>query len=191
MGKILANPSLQFPDLVERGFDSSDPLDILELFKDIGPELPGGFQRCQGVDISQGIEHFRQVGKGFLLEEVDKGHFPSCLFAPAPLLLPAGCIAYRRAWAGDHGDPGVDDECLVWFGVGEGTHFIAVIVLINFYGRVAGDREILPHYILVLVLDGVKDDLVGTVTDRAFIRVLSDMMDAETGHFFLGYEYAK
>jgi hypothetical protein len=75
--------------------------------------------------------------------------------------------------------------------VGEGAHFISVIVLIYFHGRVVGDGEVLVQYVLEFVFDRVKDDLIGAVTDGAFIRVPGDMMDAETGHFFCNYEYAK
>ena len=74
--------------------------------------------------------------------------------------------------------------------MGEGTHFIAVLVLIFFHMRVFGDGQILPQYVLVFVFNRVKDDLIGAVTDWAFIGVLRDMVDVETGHFD-GYEYAK
>ena len=66
--------------------------------------------------------------------------------------------------------------------VGKGTDLVAIVVLIDFYLRFAGDDQFLREHFLIFVLHRVEYDLVGTVTYGSFVCVFGDMVDVEAGH---------
>ena len=63
------------------------------------------------------------------------------------------------------------------FAVGKAASQVAVIIGISIYSGLAGDADFLPAYLLIVVLDGEEDDLVGAGANRAIVSVFGDMLN--------------
>ena len=70
----------------------------------------------------------------------------------------------------------------MWLRMGKGADLVAIVVLIDFNQRFAGDGKFLRKHFLVFVFHRVEHDLVGAVAYGSFVSVFGDMVDVEAGH---------
>src|ERR1700735_386048 len=151
MRKVLAYPGLELPNFVKRRLHTGDTLDVFEVIVDVGTQLLRGGEWCPAAG-SVGTDAFQYFGKGgelLLFEKVDIRHLPSQLFQLCPLHLLVCCVIDRRFGFGNDLNPGVDDKAAMWLRMGKGADLVAIVVLIDFNQRFAGDSKFLRKHFLV------------------------------------------